>query len=303
MTDVVWRVVVAREIDEEAEQELTRVGATHISGHSGPGYSSSSLLVTAEDEEGARRKIEDALGPHAFIREAVATPVYVYAPIGPELKAAFQNAAGEDVRVGGVIEDENTGELEAYFELLPGDVERAFNEARGIYSRISSAAGAQVPEPLEMTMSGFETLMFNRSQARERLGHAGDLLAGDEPELSVVVAQTACEVLIKDVLLTLARPHVSDELWPWVVGRVRRFTLIDDPTQELWQSVVGSKIQQQPFWSEYSKHVNRRHRIVHAGETTTVEDARASLRSAREIIDYVESATGAAPLPQTPARP
>jgi hypothetical protein len=41
-------------------------------------------------------------------------------------------AAAEETRVGGVVEDETTGRLEVYFELDPGNVQRAFNEARGL---------------------------------------------------------------------------------------------------------------------------------------------------------------------------
>jgi NAD(P)-dependent dehydrogenase (short-subunit alcohol dehydrogenase family) len=49
-----------------------------------------------------------------------------------EPRSAFEMAAGEETRVGGVVEDETTGRLEVYFELDPGNVQRAFNEARGL---------------------------------------------------------------------------------------------------------------------------------------------------------------------------
>lgn len=297
MSDFVWRVVVMRDIDEEAARALARVGATHISGHSGPGYSSSSLIVAADDEQEARRKIEGALGPHAFIREAHVTPVFVYAPIARDSRSTFERAAEDDSRVGGVIEDAITGELEVYFEFSHGDRGLAVTEARDLYDCIARGAGLVVSGPVDMRMDGFETLMTQPSLARERLDHARELLSRGEPTLAVVVAQTACEVLINDVLRTLVEFHARDELGPWVLRRVRSFTLIDDATRDLWYCVAGTKIQNQDFWSEYCEHVGRRNRAVHRGETLTEEDAGASLGAADAVVDYVERATGPAPTP------
>src|ERR1035437_2874370 len=141
MTDAVWRLVVARAIDNAALEALAREGATYVSGHSSPGDTSSWLLVRAEDEAAPRSAIERALGEQAFIREARAMPVFVHAPIVPDARSAFEMAAGEETRVGGVVEDETTGGLEVYFELPPGDVDRVFNEARGLYERIANSAG------------------------------------------------------------------------------------------------------------------------------------------------------------------
>ena len=120
-------------------------------------------------------------------------PVFVHAPVPPEAHSAFELAAGQDQRVGGVVEDETAGELEVCFELAPGDVDRAFNEARSRYARIAHAAGVPVPDPLEMRMSGFETLVEQPSRARVRLSHAHELHAREEHALAVVVAQTSCD--------------------------------------------------------------------------------------------------------------
>jgi hypothetical protein len=191
MSDVVFRVVVRRDLDHQALEALERVGATYISGHSGPGYASSSILVRADDEDAARAKIEGALGDDAFVTEVRAMPVFVYAPVLREARRAFELAAGGDERVGGVVEDEGTGELEVSFELTPGDVDRAFNEARGIYARIAEAAGVPVPEPLEMRMSGFDALMTQPALARQRLAHAQRLLDGGEPALDPMARSVA----------------------------------------------------------------------------------------------------------------
>lgn len=299
VTDIVFRVVVRRDLDQQALEALARVGASYISGHSGRGHASSSVLVRADSDEAARRKIEAALGEHAFISEARAMPVFVYARVLREARRAFEVAAGKDERVGGVVEDEKAGELEVYFELAPGDVDRAFNEARGLYARIANSAGVGVPDPLEMRVSGFEALMTQPSQARERLAHAHDLQVREEHGLAVVPAQTACEVLIREVLQTLVQPHVTDDLFPWTLERIRQYTLNDRQTQDLWSRVAGSTIQDQDFWSSYKSHLELRNRIFHHGESATAEEATASVTTAEALIDYVEQATGAGPPPET----
>lgn len=297
MTDIVWRVVVARDIDDDDRDALARVGASYVSGHSTPGFVSSSLFVRAPDEEAARRAIETALGEHAFIREARAMPVFVYAPITPDARSAFESAAGDDARVGGIVEEESTGKLEVYFELPPASVDRVFDEARGVYASVMRSAGLDVPEPLEMTMSGFEALLVEASRDRQLLGRARELLASGENELAVVVAQTACELVVADALRSLLVAHVSDELRPWAVARVKAFTLIDDATRELWARVVGSRIQDEAFWAGYRQHVARRNDVVHAGGRVEPGAAEASLTVAESLFDYVEQAVAGARRP------
>lgn len=297
MAEIVYRVVVRRGLDAHALEALASVGATYISGHEGPGHTSSSILVRADSEDAAKAKIEAALGEHAFISEARAMPVYVYAPVLPEARRAFEMATGHDFRVGGLIEDEIAGELEVYFELAPGDVDRAFNEARGLYGSIAQAASVPVPDPLEMRMDGFEALMERPSQARVRLRHAHELYAREEHALAVVVAQTACEVLIREVLPTLVQPHLTDNVFTWALERIRQYTLNDRQTQDLWSRVAGSAIQDQDFWAPYKRHLDLRNRIVHRGATANALEASESLATAEALIDYVEQTTGTAPPP------
>jgi hypothetical protein len=243
----VWRVVVHQEIDAVDAESLATIGARHISGHSGPQGTSSSILVRATSEEQARNKIVNALGEEVLIREARATPVFVNARIDPSTRSIFESAAGLDQRIGGVTEDEETGELSVYFELPGGDIDRAFNEARGLYRHVLKSAGLEHPGSIEMSMSGFEILLAQASRDRELLRRAHELFDRGENDLAVIVAQTACEVLIADALRSFVQAHASDELGPWLLGSIRSSTLIDHSTQQLWSSVTGSKIQSQTF--------------------------------------------------------
>ncbi len=198
-----------------------------------------------------------------------------------------------------MVEAEPTGELEVYFELPPGNIDRVFNEARGLYARVAEAAGLTVPEPLEMTLSGFEALMVQASRDRQLLDRAQELEDRGEHELAVILAQTACEVLVADALRSLLHAHVSDELRPWLLARVKSFALIDDATRELWNRITGSVIQDQAFWAPYKAHVKRRHRIVHDGDRVDSDGAQSSLEAAAAMFDYVERAIGSARPPDS----
>lgn len=192
-----------------------------------------------------------------------------------------------------MVENERTGKLEVYFELPAASVDRAFNEARGRYGQIAKAAGFAVPELLDMTISGFEALLLQASRDRQLLDRARELMQRDEHELAVILAQTACEVLIADALRSLLHPHVSDEMRPWLVGQVRSYTLRDDSTRDLWNRLTRSAIHEQDFWAAYKAHVERRNQIVHSGDRVDADAAQLSLDAATRLFAYVEQTVGA----------
>lgn len=289
MRHPVWRVEVARALDDEAHAALKAERATHVSGRSSPGMVSSTILVRATDEEAARAAITRALGEQAFIKSVVQTPVFVTAPVSDEARRAFEDAAGRYETVGGVVEDENEGSLEVYFKLPYDNVENLLVRTASLYTEIAEEAGLPVPEDLkaQMAFSGMDVLLFQATRDRELLDRAHELQRDGEHDLAVIVAQTACEVLIEDAVRSLTQSHVSDELWPWFLDRTRSFTLRDDPTRSLWLIVSGDDINKQPFWREYGEHVKRRNAIVHGGGTVDRQSAAKSLKAADALFDHV----------------
>lgn len=291
----VWRVVVAQELERADRERLRAVGAIPVSGHSSPGYFSSSLLVRADDEEAARASIRSALGESVIIREARLTPVFVHAPIPEALRDAFQDAAGEDERIGGVVELEDSGEFETFFVLSADNIDRAIDEARELYNSVCEAAGQPVPSELPMTVSGYEGFFIPVPRDRQLVERAQEFFDAGEYELAVVLAQTACEVLIADAMRSLLQAHVSDEVRPWMLGRTRTFALTDDPTRELFNRITDTKIQEQDWWTGYKDHVKRRHQIVHVGARIERVHAQASLDAADSLYGFVEQTAGSAP--------
>lgn len=293
---MVWRVVVATDISPEARFALEREGIIHLSGHGGPGYSSSTVVVRASSEDDARTKVAQALElPPEFIREARQPPVWVYAPVDPEDIEGFTRAGLGADGVESVIEhDSPEHRFEVVFELPQGDPDEVFAEARRRYHEICGRAGIRVPDPLELTASGFE-VFFAEQQRRDRelLRRAEELFDQGHHDLAVIVAQTACEIVVADAMRTLLDSHASQELLPWLMSRMTSYSLRDDPTRKLWNQLTGTAIQQESWWSNYVGHVGRRNRIVHEGERVDTDAARSSLDAARELFAFIETTMSA----------
>jgi hypothetical protein len=288
---MVWRLVVATEIEADAREALQRAGITHISGHRGPGYASSTVVVRAPSEEQARREVADALGvPETFIREAKQPPVWVYAPVLREDIQAFTRAvdSGAD-DIGSIIEHEAPEErFEVVFELSQGTAEEIFAEARRRYEAICARAGIRVPDPLELHASGFEVFLEHQRRDSELLDRGDELFAQKHYDLAVIVAQTACEVLVADAMRSLLEGQASEDLLGWLMSGVSSYTLIDDSTRKLWNKLTDTEIQTEGWWENYREHVKRRNKIVHAGERVDADAARSSLAAARELFSFIE---------------
>jgi HEPN domain-containing protein len=288
---MVWRVVVATEITPDARRALQRAGIVHISGHALPGMTSSTVVVEAPSEPEARRRVAEALGvPETFIRDVQQTPVWVYAPVGRADVDAFTGASSAEDGVE-IVEQESPEErFEVAFELPQGPVDEIFTEARRRYALICERAGIEVPDPLELRASGFEVFLEDqRRRDSELLNRADELFEQGHNDLAVIVAQTACEVLVADAMRTLLEGHASDGLFPWLIGRISSYSLVDDATRDLWNKLTQTEIQRQDWWSAYREHVRRRNGIVYAGERVDGDAARSSLDAARELFTFIDA--------------
>lgn len=212
----------------------------------------------------------------------------MYAPVEAEDSQRLATAIRPEDQASLIEEEAPEHRFEICFELPQMPVDQVFAEARNRYGAICERAGVALPEPLEMTAAGFEVFLEDQRRDSELLDRANDLVAQGHHDLAVIVAQTACEVLVADAMRAVARGHASDELYPWLLQRVGSYTLIDNQTRKLWNALSATSIQQEPWWSEYREHVRRRNQIVHEGQRVDVEAARASLAAARALFEYVE---------------
>ncbi len=63
-----------------------------------------------------------------------------------------------------------------------------------------------------------------------------------------------------------------------------RLSLVERRGRGLLKALTGTEIGEEPWWSDYNAHVNRRHAVVHEGVRVTKEEAEASVESVRQFI-------------------
>ena len=182
--------------------------------------------------------------------------------------------------------------FEVVFELQQGTLDEIFAEARRRYERICARANMGVPDPLELSASGFEVFLEGTGRDDELLNRADELVQQGHHDLAVIVGQTACEILVADAMRTLLDGHASEDLFPWVLTRISSYTLVDDPTRNLWNKLTATQIQNENWWTPYREHVQRRNRIVHAGDRVDADAARSSLDAVHNLFGFIDATVG-----------
>jgi hypothetical protein len=290
----IWRVVVGgTEITDERSEALRRAGMTYISGHGGPGVISRSIVARADSEDQVRADVARVLDiPESFVVEATQPLDWVYAPLAPDAVEAFRQAAGtliDDGKVSILEQESPEVSFEATFafpQAAPADL---FAQARQLYADLSGVAGVTVPDPLELRASGFEVFLPQRRREEELLARARELHGTGDHDLAVIIAQTACEVLVADAMRPIIASHASEDLRAGVLARVTSYTLVDDPTRRLWNRLTATEIQKEPWWEGYKSHVKRRNRIAHRGDRIDSSAAQLSIEAAQSLFDFIES--------------
>src|SRR5262249_14147920 len=108
-----------------------------------------------------------------------------------------------------------------------------------------------------------------------------DAAMAEKNQFAVILGQTACEVLTDQVLNQLIERIQPSDAGAWVRTRLGRTTdLADDRLREFYEAISGDRIGGAPFWSDYKKHVKRRHGVVHAGTPVSRDDAQHSCEAA-----------------------
>ena len=113
---------------------------------------------------------------------------------------------------------------------------------------------------------------------RELLSLSGTLITENRPELAVIVAQMACEVVVEQLLIPMLKGQR-----PW------NFNVDNKVVRKLYIKHTHDPISGAPFWVAYHAHAERRHKVVHGGQRVSTAEARESLTAATQFVDYVES--------------
>jgi len=97
-------------------------------------------------------------------------------------------------------------------------------------------------------------------------------------ELTVIVAQMACEVVVEQTLTPLLKGK----------KRPRTFNLQGGALNAYTQSTHDRAITKQPFWKPFTHHAKRRHKVVHGSARVNHAEAQESLTVATQLVNHVE---------------
>jgi hypothetical protein len=105
-------------------------------------------------------------------------------------------------------------------------------------------------------------------------------------EWVVVLAQTACEVYVRNIL-----DRRAAELGDAAIDSVAQLpgsNLDNETVRRTFHQLTGyTPPREADWWRDYQAHVQRRHRIVHAGARVTPKDAECSIKAAEAMIAFL----------------
>jgi HEPN domain-containing protein len=143
---------------------------------------------------------------------------------------------------------------------------------------IAAAAGGVAPPLLP-----YHTALLDTARA---------FLQRDECQVAVVIAQTAVEVLVEQIVSEqLSKRSTTPQLQEWIKERGKPFGLTNQ-SRALYVALTNDEIQKTPFWERYRRHVTRRHDVVHRGDLVDRPMAEESVAVADEIIRHLEQKRG-----------
>jgi hypothetical protein len=206
-------------------------------------------------------------------------------------------ASGTD-EVSGILRDESQGTVEVVIDVVADDYGDAWTKAHAIYARLRAVAGLSPVLEADGWVSPPPEVEHSEPRHDTLFASAKTLLDDGQHALAVIVAQTACEVYMARAIRDLLRRHIRrPALRWWVPGVVSSYSMRSDSrTQELWEALTATKIQQQKeWWDDYCEHVRRRNRVVHEGAHVPPAEAKKSVDSAGAFISFVRDASRHAP--------
>jgi hypothetical protein len=67
------------------------------------------------------------------------------------------------------------------------------------------------------------------------------------------------------------------------------YNLAKERNRNLYNALVGRKIQDEPFWQAFKVSATRRNKIMHEGASATKEEAEQTYGAAGELIAYLKT--------------
>ncbi len=117
---------------------------------------------------------------------------------------------------------------------------------------------------------------------------ARNLIGSNEFSVAVVVAHMACEVKVARVLTDSFQAKGLTHLEEAVVDLLPGYNLANKRIRNVYNAIKGDDIHNQPFWAAFVASAERRNKVTHEGLIVNKEEAEASLKVARELVDYLQ---------------
>jgi hypothetical protein len=121
------------------------------------------------------------------------------------------------------------------------------------------------------------------SIARFLLARHDDKLCG----LATIVAHLACEVAIERTLSDSFTRTGIRSLEDALADILNGYNLANEKVRNLYTSVTGDGIQEQPFWGDFIRSAKRRDDIIRKGLIVGRTDAEETIRTASELLAHL----------------
>ena len=121
------------------------------------------------------------------------------------------------------------------------------------------------------------------SIARFLLDKNDDKLCG----IATIMMHVACEIAIERTLSDSFARKGFRSLEESVAGVLNGYNLADDKVRNLYTSLTGDEIQEQPFWDDFILSAKRRDHIIRKGLIVSRTDAEESFKAANDFLAHM----------------
>jgi len=122
------------------------------------------------------------------------------------------------------------------------------------------------------------------------LGIARFLLARNDDKLcglATIVAHLACEIALERSLSDSFSRKRIQSFEDAVANILNGYNPANEMVRNLYTSVTGDEIQEQPFWGNFSRSAKRRDNIIRKGLIVGRTDAEESIKSASDFLAHL----------------
>lgn len=105
--------------------------------------------------------------------------------------------------------------------------------------------------------------------------------------IAAIMMHVACEIAIERTLSdSFARKGIRS-LEESVAGVLNGYNLADDKIRNLYTSLTGDEIQEQPFWDDFIRSAKRRDHIIRKGLIVSRTDAEESFKATNDFLAHM----------------